>query len=109
MEQSTVILTERVITRLSELIGILVWEGYFIYWKNAEKYVDVLEQFALNIPAQTRRLCRNSRYGKWYCAYKANRHTTWYFTFDTDEKYFVNRNVLNNHTREYPTYIRGIK
>jgi hypothetical protein len=105
MEQPTIVLTERVIIRLSRLVSILVQNGYFVYWENAEKYVDALEQFTLSIPAQTRRLCKNNSYGKWYCTYKVNRHTTWYFTFDTNEEYFVVRNVLNNHTREYPIYI----
>ncbi len=106
MEQPSVILAERVVTRLSELVNILVQKGYFTYWENAENYVDVLQQFAFSIPTQTRRLCKNSRHGKWYCTYKANKHTKWYFTFDTDEELYIVRNVMNNHTPEYPSYIR---
>jgi hypothetical protein len=93
--------------KLLTLIEVLFKKEYFGFIESALEYVDKLESFALNIPQERRRLCKNPRYGKWYCKYNANKKTTWFFTFDTDGEYYLIRNVLNNHTSEYPTYIQG--
>lgn len=35
-------------------------------------------------------------------------NTTWYATFDKENEYFIIRNVINNHTKDYPDFISSI-
>lgn len=92
--------------KLDELLFILTVK-YFSYMENAEEYVNNLHDFIETIPHKKYRKTNISKYGAWYCKYKPNNHTTWYFTFDTDGKRFIIRNIFNNHTKDYPRFIKA--
>jgi len=94
-------------TRLSDLLDALINEGYFYIFENAEEYVNDIYNFIYTLPEQQKYNVQNTKYGAFYCRYKANAHTTYYIIFDIiAEVYYVNY-ILNNHTHEYVIYIKG--
>ncbi len=95
--------------KLENLAGILFNQNYFAIEKNALNYVDAIYDFIYSIPQRQRYATNNHRYGAWFCRYKPNRHTTWYITFDTDDKKWLVRNLFNNHTSGYATFLRNLK
>lgn len=95
--------------RLDELLTVLVENEYFGFLDTAEGYVSNIYSVIYNVATQRKFLTKRNRYGAWYCKYKANRTTTWYITFDTDGEFYIIRNIINNHTKDYPTFIRGLK
>jgi hypothetical protein len=42
-----------------------------------------------------------------YCKYKPNRNTTWYVFFDVENDVYLIKNIVNNHSKDYPLYISG--
>ena len=94
---------------LHRLAYILLAKQYFSFKKDALKYADDLKNFVYSIPAQKHYTTKLPKYGKFYARYKPNKHTTYYITFDKiDEKYLI-KNIITNHTPQYPRYIKGKK
>ncbi len=103
-----VVITSEVVSRLDSLLILLFEKGYFSFEANAIQYVDNLYDFILSIPSLKKRPTKSIKYGLWYCKYKANKNTTWYVTFDVVDGVYLVRRIINNHTRDYPAFIKGI-
>lgn len=104
-----VIILPELADKLAALVGILSEKGYFFTEENAITYVDAIIDFIHTIPNQQHYQTQNKKYGRYYCKYKANKKTTWYITFDNEGTTYVIKNLMNNHTEEYPTYIKGAR
>lgn len=104
-----VIISPLVIEKLQSLVLILFEKEYFSYIENANAYVDNIFDFILTIPALKKKHTKNTKHGTYYCSYKANRHTTYFITFDYEDYVYLVRNITNNHSRDYPAFIKGIK
>ena len=95
--------------RLSGMTAMLLAKNYFSFLADADAYVNTLVDFIYTIPGQKHRATVLPKYGKFYARYKPNKHTTYYITFDKiDEKYLI-KNIITNHTPQYPRYIKGTK
>lgn len=108
MAKQQIIVLPLVEQKLNELLDVLIFKGYFSYYENAIKYVAAIRYFMHSIPVQRRYETSRKKYGAWYCKYKPNKNTTWFISFDTDGELFVVRNITNNHTGDYPDFIRSI-
>ena len=106
MEQ--IILEHTLVLKLKALVDILIDKEYFNYLENAESYVHDLYNFIYTIPHQPRRRTKLPRYGRYYYRYKANAQTTYYLTFDVVQDFYFIKNIVSNHTKLYPLYIKGI-
>ncbi len=95
--------------KLKRLLDSLITEGYFSYIENAVAYVKEIERAIDNIDTSIHYPTRNNKYGAWYIRYKANKHTTWYITFDIQDEVYLVKNIINNHTPDYPEFIRDIE
>ena len=93
---------------MASLLEALTTKGYFDYPENAEAYHDSIANFMNSIPDQKQYYTKRKKYGEFYCRYKPNRNTTWYVTFDTDGEVYIIRNLINNHTKDYSTFINGL-
>ena len=91
------------------LIKALLSKGYFATEAAAFAYADAISDFINTLPRQTARKTKDSSYGNYYASYKANRRTTWYILFDVSGDRYIVRNLINNHTNEYPTFISSLK
>ena len=94
---------------LLELVNILFREEYFSFRQSAKDYVNEIIDFIYTIPTQRKKATHRNRYGNWYCAFKINKHTTWYISFNVEGEEYNITYITNNHTADYPRYIRGIK
>ena len=94
---------------LQDLIFILFKEKYFSFLQNSLEYVDLIYDFIYTVPTQRKKATHRNRYGNWYCAFKINKHTTWYISFNVEGDEYNITHITNNHTADYPRYIRGIK
>lgn len=92
-----------------ELVRALIRKGYFATESAAFAYSDAISDFILTLPKQTARKTRNTSSGHLYATYKANRHTTWYILFDKSNDRYIVRNLINNHTPDYPKFIASLK
>lgn len=92
--------------KIDSLIDVLIDDGYFVEVENAYAYVNAIYQFAETIPTQQHYSTKSPQFGKWYYRYKANRNTSYYLTFDAIEDVYFVKNIINNHTKEYPIYIK---
>jgi hypothetical protein len=106
MENQTIILQPLVVQKLNYLFDTLIFKGYFSYAENATAYIEGLKDFIKSIPEQKPKPTHNKQPGSWYCKYKPNNNTTWYISFDTDGSTFLIRNIFNNHSEEYPIFIK---
>ena len=104
-----VIISPLVMDKLETLIDILFEEEYFGFMESCIEYVIDVYDFILTIPSLKKKRTKNSRYGDWYCSYKKNRNTTYYITFNFNDDIYLIKNIINNHGRDYPAFIRGIK
>jgi len=104
-----IILSGFVKLKLKDLFETLIRENYFVIEENAQAYVDELIDFIYKIDTQRQRQTADDRHGEWYCEYKPNKRTTWFITFDKKGENYLVRNLINNHTKEYPEFIRGNK
>lgn len=102
-----VIYSDAVENKLKQLILTLYEEEYFGFIEDAESYVHKIYDFIDTVPVQKRKLCQNAAHGKWYCRYQHNRKTFWFILFDTDGKTFFIRDLISNHSAEYPQFISG--
>ena len=103
-----VIVSEYVLSRLNAISKILIYEGYFSYEENAISYVDEIADFINSIPKQKLRNCQNPEHGSYYCKFTPNKNTTWYITFDREADTYLIKNIFNNHTSDYPEFIKSI-
>ena len=103
-----VIITEEASDFLDELIAFLFEEEYFGFMTSSIKYVNNIYDFIYTIPTLKKKNTRNNKYGNWYCSYKHNTKTTWYITFDVEDGIYLVTHITNNHTADYPKYIRGM-
>ncbi len=94
--------------QLTELELALYYREYFGFMESALEYVERLKTFIKAIPEQKFKKTTNPRHGQYYCKYKQNRLTTWFFTFDIKDDRFIVKKVINNHTIDYPRFIAGI-
>ncbi len=102
-------ISSKVRITLDELVDILYYEEYFSYKKGAQDYVNNLYDFILTIPTLRQKTTVNKKYGAYYCSYKHNTKTSWYFIFDiTDDTYFI-KNITNNHSKNYVKFFGIIK
>lgn len=104
----TVVIKPLVKEKINTLFKALLEGGYFSQAENALAYCDKIEAFVFTIPRQTHRKTKNARHGEFYATFKPNRRTTWYITFDVADDVYLVRNVLNNHTKDYPRFIAGL-
>lgn len=93
--------------KLKQLINTLYDEEYFGFVAAAESYVNSIYDFIDSLPHQRKNLCYNPARGTWYCRYQHNRKTFWFITFDTDGEIFIIRDIINNHSADYPQFISG--
>ena len=94
---------------LDDLIDILIEDDYFSFLENAISYLIEIYDFIYTIPTQRKKATHRNRYGNWYSAFKINKHTTWYISFNVEGEEYNITHITNNHTADYPRYIRGIK
>ncbi len=104
MEQ--IILTPFADGKLLDLIDTLYEYEYFGFKADAKTYVDKIYEFIYSIPSQKRMKTKNSKYGVYYCQYKHNWKTTYYVSFDVENDYYLVRNIINNHSPDYPNFIK---
>jgi len=108
VEQQKIILTPLVRQKLKALLSSLIYKGYFTYIENASNYIEALRSVVYTIPTRRHYHTNSKRYGAFYCRYSPNKHTTWYITFDTDGQTFLVKNIFNNHTKDYPSFVRNL-
>ena len=103
-----VIVKEIVLSKLDGLVDTLFDSKYFGTKESALAYVHNISDFIQSIPQQRHRPTINNKHGAWYAEYKPNRRTTWFVIFDKKGDRFVVRNLINNHTKDYPAFIKGL-
>jgi hypothetical protein len=94
-------------SKLLELVDILYTHEYFGFRVDAKNYVDEIYNFIYTIPSIKYKTATNKTKGAFYCKYKPNRNTTWYVFFDIKNDIYLIKNIVNNHSKDYPLYISG--
>ena len=107
MEQ--IIISSFAENKLMDLAEILHQKEYFGFRADAKNYVDGLRGFIETIPEQKHYKTRIKRHGEWYSKYRHNRQTTWFITFDKEADIYLIKNIINNHTKDYPAFIAGLR
>jgi hypothetical protein len=90
-----IIIEPQVKEKLNALVRTLLQEGYYATEAAAYAYAQAIIDFIFTLPRRTARKTKDKRHGEFYATYKANRHTTWYVTFDVQDDIYLVRNVLN--------------
>lgn len=103
-----VVLTSFADNKLQDLVDILYVNEYFGFRADAKKYVDRIYAFIYSIPRRKKYRTRKNDYGEYYCKYKPNKKTSYFITFDTENELYLIKNIITNHTSEYPTFILEI-
>lgn len=103
-----IIILPLVKAKQNELLLVLFDAKYFATDENAHSYVDEISNFIQTIPDLRHRPTKNKKYGAWYCEYKPNKRTSWFITFDKQGERYVVKNLINNHTKDYPAFIRSV-
>lgn len=85
-----------------------IQKEYFGFKQSAKDYVDFIVDFMFTIPTLKYKSTLNPKYGTYYCTYKHNAKTSWYICFDVEGNLYNIKNITNNHSADYPKYIRGI-
>lgn len=105
-----IIFSDLVIEKLEALLEALIENGYFSFQENAESYVNDLITFINSMPQQARYYpAKNNRFGAWYSKFRPNKHTIWFVIFDREDNTFLIKNIINNHTNDYPTFMDSLK
>ena len=107
MEQ--IIIFEKVRTQLKSINQKLHSKKYFGSKELATAYVLKLIEFIYAIPTATHRRTKSPKNGEYYCTYKHNSKTSWYISFDIESELYNIKNITNNHSADYPLFIRGKK
>jgi hypothetical protein len=102
-----VIISSYADNKLLELVDILYECEYFGFRVDAKNYVDEMYDFIYTIPTLKYKTATNQTRGTFYCKYKPNRNTTWYVFFDVKNETYLIKNIVNNHSKDYPLYISG--
>jgi hypothetical protein len=105
----TVVISLLIVQKIDELFDALLEKDYFSDPENAASYCDNLFNFIEQVPQAKHFRTKDSHWGTYYAAYKANRRTTWYCLFDNESEVYIVRYLLNNHTSDYPYFISHIK
>ncbi len=103
-----IVIQQQVVRKLNNLLDVLLLQEYFIEEENALAYLKNIRDFIQTIPTLRHQPTKNSKHGAWYAEYKPNRRTTWFVTFDKKGDRYIIRNLINNHTKDYPEFIRGL-
>ncbi len=106
MEQ--IIIFEKVRIQLRNISKKLHSKKYFGTLALADAYVLTLINFINAIPTVPHKRTKNQKYGAYYCTYKHSNKTSWYIIFDKKGDLYNIKNIINNHTKDYPTYISGV-
>jgi hypothetical protein len=104
-----IVISSNVRKALDELVDILYYKEYFSYKKSAQDYINNLYDFILTIPSLRYKTTLNKKYGAFYCCYKHNAKTSWYFLFDIEDNTYFIKNITNNHSEKYVKFIAIIK
>ena len=92
---------------LTDLINVLYKKEYFGFFESSIEYTDKIIDFIFNIPNEKIKKTKANRFGKYYSTYKHSNNTSWYIVFDVEDDVFLVKFITNNHTVDYPKYIRG--
>jgi len=103
LEKVKIEISIEVIGYLNELIKILFEKEYFSFEESAQLYVkdiyDFIEFELYNLPHKTTpHIIKN--FGSKYVCYKANKRTTWYIFFTTQENLILITHITNNHMQD---------
>ncbi len=101
-----VIIQPWVVDDLIELVNILFEKEYFGFLENAEDYVRTITKFIYTIPKQRRKETLNPLFGVYYCQYSPNNNTTYYICFDIENDVYLVKNIVTNHSSDYPKFIK---
>lgn len=103
MEQIEVLLTDKAIRYLDDLVEILYNKEYFGYIESVEIYVSEIYSFIQNnisyfpskkTPPELQNLDTE------YIFYKTKSRTTWYIFFENQDNNYLITNIINNHCEE---------
>ena len=100
-------ISDEAIYFLEELVINLYKKEYFSYLLSSEEYVLNIYNFIYSIDTLKKKATKRNKYGNWYCKYKHSNKTSWYITFDVEDGFYFVTHITNNHTADYPKYIRG--
>ncbi len=90
------------------MTDILFEEEYFGFKSSAEQYVLSIVNFIYKIPKLKHYKTLNPKWGHFYVKYKPAKSKTQYFIiFDRKEDKFLVKNIISNHTKEYPMFIKN--
>jgi hypothetical protein len=110
MGQEEIIISLDLQFKLDRLSDILYDKEYFGFRETAKEYVSKIYEFIYNIPKVKQHVAKKPKYGKYYAVYKpAKSKTNYYITFNKKDDRYVIKNIITNHTKEYPAFIKGIK
>jgi hypothetical protein len=102
---ATIVVLPEVYDALHELVKVLHQNGYFGFEDSAIAYVDAIYDFIYTIPGQPKRLTLQNKFGRFYCRFSPNKHTSYYIIFDCENDIYLIRHILNNHGPDYPKLI----
>jgi hypothetical protein len=102
-----VIILQEVEDKIFNLIETLYKNEYFGFVESAELYVLNIIDFIYSIPTLKRKPTADSKLGHFYCTYKHNDKTSWYISFDMEDGLYNIKNVTNNHSKDYPRFIKN--
>ncbi|MEO6639399.1 MAG: hypothetical protein ABIN25_14060 [Ginsengibacter sp.] len=103
-----VILLPSVNDKLKNLVFVLYKKEYFSFLESAEKYVNNIYDFIYAIPTLQHKPTKNKNYGEYYCRYRHNKNTTWYITFDHEDDLYLIKNITNNHSKDYSSFMEEL-
>lgn len=104
-----IVISSKARIMLDELVDILYYENYFSYKTSAQDYVNNIYDFISTIPALRHKPTQYKVFVAYYCKYKHNSKTSWYFIFDIEGDSNFIKNITNNHSRDYVRFISFIK
>lgn len=98
-----VVISDKAINYLDDLIEILYKKEYFGFIESAEIYVtdiyDFIFQNIKDFPSKKTPIPLNN-FGSNYIFYNSNSRTTWYIFFEQKGSNYLITNILNNHCEE---------
>lgn len=98
-----VILQEKVLNYLEELVFKLFEQEYFGFKESAFEYVYNIVYFAKEfIPKNIHKdtPVHLKHLGSYFVKHKANNNTAWYIFFEKNDKQYIVTGILNNHQPE---------
>ncbi len=91
-----------VVVYLAGLFDILIEKGYFSFYGSSAQYIDDITGFIKqNIHTAPQKVAPKhfAKYGHnmSYVAYRRNKRTTWYISFEQTACHYLIRYITNNH------------